>query len=450
MGRLFGTDGARGVANTELTCELAMQIGRAAALVLSEDNGGRRPVVMIGMDTRASGAMLEGALTAGLCSVGADVLLLGVVPTPAVAYMVVKHGADAGIMISASHNPCEYNGIKIFASTGYKLPDAVENQIEAIVLDQAEEIPVPVGSGVGMLHRVEDAVDEYVTHVAETIDVRLDGLRLALDCANGSASVTAAKLFHRLGADVEIHSAQPDGVNINDNCGSTHIGNLQKIVREGSFDAGFAFDGDADRCLAVDNNGDLVDGDYILALMAEDMKERGVLAGNAVVGTILTNMGFHRFCAERGMDFVATKVGDRYVLEEMLKKGYNLGGEQSGHVIFLDHCTTGDGQLTAVQICGLLARSGKKFSEFTGLVKPLPQTMVNVRVAADGKARMDSCEELKNAVKAAEDELGNNGRVLIRPSGTEPLIRVMTEGVDKDQIFRMADELAEVVRTYLG
>ena len=373
MGRLFGTDGARGVANTELTCELAMQIGRAAALVLSEDNGGRRPVVMIGMDTRASGAMLEGALTAGLCSVGADVLLLGVVPTPAVAYMVVKHGADAGIMISASHNPCEYNGIKIFASTGYKLPDAVENQIEAIVLDQAEEIPVPVGSGVGMVHRVEDAVDEYVTHVAETIDVRLDGLRLALDCANGSASVTAAKLFHRLGADVEIHSAQPDGVNINDNCGSTHIGNLQKIVREGSFDAGFAFDGDADRCLAVDNNGDLVDGDYILALMAEDMKERG-----------------------------------------------------------------------------LLARSGKKFSEFTGLVKPLPQTMVNVRVAADGKARMDSCEELKNAVKAAEDELGNNGRVLIRPSGTEPLIRVMTEGVDKDQIFRMADELAEVVRTYLG
>ena len=450
MGRLFGTDGARGVANTELTCELAMQIGRAAALVLSEDNGGRRPVVMIGMDTRASGAMLEGALTAGLCSVGADVLLLGVVPTPAVAYMVVKHGADAGIMISASHNPCEYNGIKIFASTGYKLPDAVENQIEAIVLDQAEEIPVPVGSGVGMVRRVEDAVDEYVTHVAETIDVRLDGLRLALDCANGSASVTAAKLFHRLGADVEIHSAQPNGVNINDNCGSTHIGNLQKIVREGSFDAGFAFDGDADRCLAVDNNGDLVDGDYILALMAEDMKERGVLAGNAVVGTILTNMGFHRFCAERGMDFVATKVGDRYVLEEMLKKGYNLGGEQSGHVIFLDHCTTGDGQLTAVQISGLLARSGKKFSEFTGLVKPLPQTMVNVRVAADGKARMDSCEELQNAVKAAEDELGDNGRVLIRPSGTEPLIRVMTEGVDKDQIFRMADELAEVVRTYLG
>lgn len=450
MGRLFGTDGARGVANTELTCELAMQIGRAAALVLSENNGGRRPVIMIGMDTRASGAMLEGALVAGLCSVGADVILLGVVPTPAVAYMVVKHGADAGIMISASHNPCEYNGIKIFAATGYKLPDAVENQIEAIVLDQAETIPAPTGSGVGMVTRKEDAVDEYVRHVAETIDVRLDGLRLALDCANGSASVTAKKLFDFLGAECEIIACEPDGVNINDNCGSTHIGNLQKMVREGSFDAGFAFDGDADRCLAVDNNGDLVDGDYILALMAEDMKERGVLAGNAVVGTVLTNMGFHQYCASRGMTFVAAKVGDRYVLEEMLKNGYNLGGEQSGHVIFLDHCTTGDGQLTAVQICGLLARSGKPFSSFTDLVKPLPQIMVNVRVAPDGKARMESCVELQSAVKAAEDALGGTGRILIRPSGTEPLIRVMTEGENKEQIFRMADELAEVVRKYLG
>ncbi len=450
MGRLFGTDGARGVANTELTCEMAMQIGRAAALVLSEDNGGKRPVVMIGMDTRASGAMLEGALTAGLCSVGANVVLLGVVPTPAVAYMVVKHGADAGIMISASHNPCEYNGIKIFASTGYKLPDEVENDIEAIVLDHAQEIPRPTGSGIGMVRRKEDAVDEYVEHVAMTIDVRLDGLRIALDCANGSSSVTAKKLFDRLGADCEIFFNEPDGVNINDNCGSTHIGNLQKIVREGDFDAGFAFDGDADRCLAVDNNGNLVDGDYILALMADDMKKHGVLAGNAVVGTILTNMGFHKFCADRGMDFVAAKVGDRYVLEEMLKNGYNLGGEQSGHVIFLDHCTTGDGQLTAVQICGLLARSGKKFSEFTDLVKPYPQTMVNVRVTSEGKARMKSCKELNDAIAAAEAELGSTGRIVVRVSGTEPLIRVMTEGENEQQILRIANELAEVVKANLG
>ena len=450
MGRLFGTDGARGVANTELTCELAMQIGRAAALVLTEDNDGRRPVVMIGKDTRASGAMLEGALIAGLCSVGADVVLLGVVPTPAVAYMVTKHNADAGIMISASHNPCEYNGIKIFASTGYKLPDSEEAKIEAIVLDNAEAIPTPVGGEVGRVTVKSDAIDEYVEHVASTIDVRLDGLKIALDCANGSSSATAEKLFNRLGADFDIFYSRPDGVNINENCGSTHIGNLKKIVKDGGYDAGFAFDGDADRCLAVDDKGDLVDGDYILALTAEDMKERGTLKGNAVVGTILTNMGFHKYCRDREMTFVAAKVGDRYVLEEMLKNGYNLGGEQSGHVIFLDFCTTGDGQLTAVQICGLLKRSGKKFSEFTDLVKPYPQTMINIKVTPEGKKNWKSCEPLSQAVKAAEEELGTSGRIIVRESGTEPLIRVMTEGENEQQILRIADELADVVRNYLA
>ena len=450
MGRLFGTDGARGVANTELTCELAMQIGRAAALVLTEDNDGRRPVVMIGKDTRASGAMLEGALIAGLCSVGADVVLLGVVPTPAVAYMVTKHNADAGIMISASHNPCEYNGIKIFASTGYKLPDSEEAKIEAIVLDNAEAIPTPVGGEVGRVTVKSDAIDEYVEHVASTIDVRLDGLKIALDCANGSSSATAEKLFNRLGADFDIFYSRPDGVNINENCGSTHIGNLKKIVKDGGYDAGFAFDGDADRCLAVDDKGDLVDGDYILALTAEDMKERGTLKGNAVVGTILTNMGFHKYCRDREMTFVAAKVGDRYVLEEMLKNGYNLGGEQSGHVIFLDFCTTGDGQLTAVQICGLLKRSGKKFSEFTDLVKPYPQPMINIKVTPEGKKNWKSCEPLSQAVKAAEEELGTSGRIIVRESGTEPLIRVMTEGENEQQILRIADELADVVRNYLA
>ena len=427
MGRLFGTDGARGVANTELTCELAMQIGRAAALVLTEDNGGRRPVVMIGKDTRASGSMLEGALIAGLCSVGADVVLLGVVPTPAVAFMVTTHKADAGIMISASHNPCEYNGIKIFASTGYKLPDAEEAKIEAIVLDNAEAVPVPTGGDVGRVTVKSDAIDEYVEHVASTIDVRLDGLRIALDCANGSSSSTASKLFTRLGADFDIFYSEPDGVNINENCGSTHIDNLKKTVKEGGYDAGFAFDGDADRCLAVDNNGDLVDGDYILALTAEDMKERGTLKGNAVVGTILTNMGFHKYCRDREMTFVAAKVGDRYVLEEMLKNGYNLGGEQSGHVIFLDHCTT----------------------EFTDLVKPYPQTMINIKVTQEGKKNWKSCDPLTEAIKAAEDELGTTGRIIVRESGTEPLIRVMTEGEDEQQILRIADELADVVRENL-
>lgn len=450
MGRLFGTDGARGVANTELTCELAMQIGRAAALVLSDGGEGKRPVVMIGKDTRASGDMLEGALTAGLCSVGADVVILGVVPTPAVAYLVKKHGADAGIMISASHNPCEYNGIKIFSGSGYKLPDEMENRIEEIVLDNACEIPAPTGGGVGMVTYFREATDEYIGHIVSTIDVRLDGLKIAIDCANGSSSVTAEKLFTSLGANFEIFCNEPDGVNINENCGSTHIENLQHIVKEGSFDAGFAFDGDADRCLAVDNNGKLVDGDYIMALLAEDMTERGVLSGNAIVGTILTNMGFHKFCKDRGMKFVAAKVGDRYVLEEMLKNGYNLGGEQSGHIIFLDHCTTGDGQLTAVQICGLLARSGKKFSEFTDLITPYPQTMVNVRVTPEGKARVGTCEELNAAIAAAEAELGNTGRIIVRMSGTEPLIRVMTEGENKEQIIRIADDLAGVVKKYLG
>lgn len=452
MGRLFGTDGARGVANTELTCELAMQIGRAAALVLSDGGSskGRQPVVMIGKDTRASGDMLEGALTAGLCSVGANVIILGVVPTPAVAYLVKKYGADAGIMISASHNPCEYNGIKIFSGSGYKLPDEMENKIEEIVLYHTCEIPVPTGGGIGMVTHNREALDEYINHVASTINVRLDGLRIALDCANGSSSVTAKKLFTSLGANFEIFYSEPDGININDNCGSTHIENLQRIVKENGFDAGFAFDGDADRCLAVDNNGKLVDGDYIMALLAEDMTARGILAGNAIVGTILTNMGFHKFCKDRGMNFIAAKVGDRYVLEEMLKNGYNLGGEQSGHIIFLDHCTTGDGQLTAVQICGLLARSGKKFSEFTDLITPYPQTMVNVRVTPEGKAKVDTCEELNAAITAAEAELGNTGRIIVRKSGTEPLIRVMTEGENEEQIVRIANELAEVVKKYLG
>lgn len=450
MGRLFGTDGARGVANTELSCELAMQIGRAAAMVLTDSNQGKRPVVMIGKDTRASGDMLEGALVAGLCSVGADVILLGVVPTPAVAYLVTKYGTDAGVMISASHNPCEYNGIKIFSGSGYKLPDEMENKIEAIVLDNVCEIPNPTGGGVGMVTHKYDAVEEYIEHVASTINVRLDGLRIALDCANGSSSVTAEKLFTTLGANFEIFNSTPDGININEKCGSTHIEGLQQIVREQGFDAGFAFDGDADRCLAVDNEGKLVDGDYIMALLAEDMTERGTLSGNAIVGTILTNMGFHKFCADRGMNFIAAKVGDRYVLEEMLKNGYNLGGEQSGHIIFLDHCTTGDGQLTAVQICGLLARSGKKFSEFTSLITPYPQIMVNVRVTTEGKAKLATCEAVNSAVAAAEAELGDTGRIIVRMSGTEPLIRVMTEGENEEQIIRIANELADVIKTHLG
>ncbi len=450
MGRLFGTDGARGVANRELTCELALNIGRAAAMVLADANGGKAPVFMVAKDTRASGDMLEGALNAGLCSVGADVMSLGVLPTPAVAYLVKRHGASAGIMISASHNPCEYNGIKIFNGDGYKLSDELENKIEAIVLDGAEVVPTPIGGDLGRVTRMDDIANEYAAHVASTAKANLSGLRIALDCANGSASATADKIFSALGANYTIFNSEPDGANINDNCGSTHMECLTKIVKEQGFDAGFAFDGDADRCLAVDDKGNVVDGDRIMAMLAEDMLARGALAKQTLVGTVLTNMGINKFCEERNVHFVATKVGDRYILEEMLKSGYNFGGEQSGHIIFLDHCTTGDGELTAVQLCALLVKSGKKLSEMAGLVKPYPQRMVNVRVSAEGKLKLPNCEPVNAAVDKASKELAGNGRVLVRTSGTEPLIRVMTEGSDEALITRIADDLAQIIKDELG
>lgn len=332
MGRLFGTDGARGVANSELTCELAMKIGRATAMVLT-DSTHKRPRVLIGMDTRASSEMLEAAISAGLCSVGADVLLLGVVPTPAVAFLVQKYQYDAGIMISASHNPCEYNGIKIFKSDGYKLPDALEEEIEAIILDETVVPPVKIGGDVGRITTSEMPIFDYITHLCSTVDYRFNNMKIALDCANGSSSVTAPEFFMQMGAECDVLSNKPDGVNINDNCGSTHLENLQKYVVEHGLMAGFAFDGDADRLLAVDENGDVVDGDKIIAICAKDMKERGELDGDAAVVTVMSNMGFHKFCADNDIHCEITKVGDRYVLERMLEKGYAIGGEQSGHVI---------------------------------------------------------------------------------------------------------------------
>ena len=358
MGRLFGTDGARGVANSEITCELAMQIGRAAAMVLTE-NLDHRPRVMIGMDTRASGEMLEAALSAGLCSVGADVLLLGVVPTPAVAYLVKAYNYDAGVMISASHNPCEYNGIKIFQSTGYKLPDVLENEIEAIILDEAKGPPVMVGGDVGRVTRAANAVDDYIKHLLSTTDVRCDGLKIALDCANGSSSVSARTVFESLGAECIVIADNPDGVNINKDCGSTHMGALQKCVLENGCDLGFAFDGDADRMLAVDHTGNLVDGDRAIALCAKYMQNNGTLKKDTAVVTVMSNMGFFKFCDENGIHCERTKVGDRYVLENMLENGYSIGGEQSGHIIFLDYATTGDGQLSAIQVLKVLKNTGK-------------------------------------------------------------------------------------------
>lgn len=448
MGRLFGTDGARGVANSEISCKLAMNIGKAAAMVLTNAEH-RRPRVMIGADTRISGDMLVSAIACGLCSVGADVTLLGVLPTPAVAFLVKKYGFDAAVMVSASHNPCEYNGIKIFSGEGYKLPDALENEIEAIILDAAAVPPVKLGGEVGRISRCETAVNDYISHLQSTVDVGFDKMKIALDCANGSASVTAQKLFSSFGAECDILSASPDGTNINRDCGSTHIEQLSKYVKENHLTAGFAFDGDADRMLAVDENGELVDGDKVIAICAHFMKQEGRLKKDTAVVTVMSNMGFLKFCEKEGVNSVAAKVGDRYVLENMLENGYNLGGEQSGHIIFLDYATTGDGQLTALQLLSIMKKTGKPLSQLAQIMRVYPQCLVNVRVSNMGKARFYDDEEIKNAVRQAEKQLGDSGRVLVRVSGTEPLVRVMLEGEDMRLIETLANEIAEVIKTRL-
>ena len=449
MGRLFGTDGARGVANVELTAELAMNIGRAAAMVLINDEV-EHPTILIGKDTRLSGDMLEGALVAGLCSVGANVQLLGVVPTPAVAYLVGKYNADAGIMISASHNPFEFNGIKIFSSDGCKLPDDLENRIEEIVLDNAVPYALAQDKNIGRVTRPENAVKDYVDHIVESVGCNLEGVEIALDCSNGSSSRTAEEMFTRLGAKVHMLFDTPDGVNINKDCGSTHISKLQKYVREHKLCCGLAFDGDADRCLAVDENGNLVDGDYLIAICAKDMKDRGVLKKNAVVGTVMTNMGFNKFCDANDMTFVSTKVGDRYVLEAMLREGYNIGGEQSGHIIFLDYATTGDGELSGAMILSIMKRTGEKLSVLAKVMERMPQVLINVKVSAEGKLAFYTDKEVKAEIKRVSEILGDRGRILVRVSGTEPLVRVMLEGESLEEIQSLAEEAAQVVRERLS
>lgn len=450
MGRLFGTDGARGIANSQLTCELAMQIGRAAAMVLIDEKK-NRPKVMIGMDTRISSNMLCSAITAGLCSVGADVMQLGVLPTPAVAFLVKKYRYDAAVMITASHNPCEYNGIKIFQSDGFKLPDELEERIEEIILDGASVPPVKIGADVGRLRASEMPVFDYIRHLMDTVGDGGDfkAYKIALDCANGASCVTAPDLFCELGADCHIKSSMPNGVNINRECGSTHMRGLQNLVVEHHCDVGFAFDGDADRMLAVDEMGNVVDGDKIIAICAKDMKERGLLTENTAVVTVMSNMGFFKFCEDNGINCEKTKVGDRYVLENMKEHNYKIGGEQSGHVIFYDYATTGDGQLTAIQLLSVMKRTGKKLSVLAQEMKVYPQVLVNVKVSQMGKAQYNKDIEIKNAVKKAEKELGNTGRVLVRVSGTEPLVRVMLEGEDTKQITALAEEIADVVKERL-
>ena len=447
MGRLFGTDGIRGIANSFLTCELALKVGRAAGSVLS-DGSRRRLLFCVGSDTRISSDMLSFSIASGLCSVGADVIILGVVPTPAVAYLVGKYKADAGIMISASHNPAEYNGIKIFSGDGYKIPDALEEQIESLVLDGEEQ--ALSGTDIGKVTYASNAVKDYVDHLKSTVMNSLEGLNIAVDCANGSASVSAERLFTELGANADILHSRPDGININCDCGSTHIERLREYVLNNKLDAGVAYDGDADRCICVDDRGNIVDGDFILAICAKDMKERGKLAKNTVVGTVMTDMGFGRFCKDNGISFVATKVGDRFVLEEMLQEDYNFGGEQSGHVIFSDFASTGDGQLTSIQLLSLVKRSGSKLSELAEVMKRYPQSIINVEVSKEGKLAFYTDPQIKAAIESAKKQFGEAGRIVVRPSGTEPLIRIMTEGEDRALTENVAKSVSEIIKERLG
>ena len=449
MGRLFGTDGVRGIANTEISCELALKTGRATAMLLSQDKPNDRLRILIGTDTRKSADMLMSAISAGFCSMGCDVVQPGIVPTPAVAYLTKKYSYDAGVMISASHNTCEYNGIKIFRSDGYKLPDEAEERIEAIILDEILSPKLKVGGDVGCIVSGENLLEDYLLHLEKTASADYRGLKIAIDCANGSASVSARRLFGRLGADCLVINDSPDGVNINDGCGSTHIGALQKYVKENGCDLGFAFDGDADRLLCVDSFGRLVDGDKIIAICAKHMKSHGSLCQNTVVATVMSNMGFFRYLEKNGICCETTKVGDRYVLEKMSEKGYSLGGEQSGHIIFLQHATTGDGQLTAIQLLNVIKDTGKTLDELADEIEIYPQVLKNVKVSSLGKLRLNEDEDIKNAISEAEKELENEGRVLVRASGTEPLVRIMLEGKDKEKIECLSELLIQVIKERL-
>ena len=452
MGKLFGTDGIRGVVNAGLDADLAYKVGLAAAAVLAkEKQAGEKPLVTIGKDTRISGDLLKGSLIAGLCTAGADVLDLGTLPTPGVAWVTVDTKADAGIVISASHNPFEHNGIKIFNGQGFKLSDALEEKIEEIVLFSHNDVPRKTHGEIGKVSYVaRKASEDYIDHLASTVDADLGGLRILVDCANGAASATAARLFDRFDKlRTDVINADPDGININEKCGSTHMDSLAAMVKAGGYDIGIAFDGDADRCLAVDEQGDLIDGDQIMAACGSDMKKNGKLPGDTVVATVMSNIGLHAFVKEHGLKLECTSVGDRNVLECMLENGYAIGGEQSGHMIFLEHATTGDGELTALQILSLLWRSGKKASEVFGVCKRYPQILINVPIADnEAKQRVMAAQWLKDAIAEQEQRLNGDGRILIRPSGTEALVRVMVEASDDEIAFAVANELANLIKEH--
>ncbi len=443
MGKLFGTDGIRGVANETLDVKLAYRVGQAAALSLCDDSG-TKPTVVIGKDTRISSDMLESALLAGLTACGCNVILLGVIPTPAVAYLTVYLHADAGVVISASHNPYEHNGIKLFSSEGFKLSDALEAHIESLILQEGD-LPVKTHGQIGQVMTGSFAAEYYLDHLAATVD-KLAPLRVLIDCANGAASTTARHLFGRFDLQVDYINDKPNGTNINDNCGSTHLKPLGEAVRAGGYDLGLAFDGDADRCLAVDERGEPIDGDKMMAVCAAALREQGKLRGEGFVATVMSNIGLHKFCAAQELRLLCASVGDRNVLELMQKEGMCLGGEQSGHIIFLDHMPTGDGQLAALQFLSILSRANKPASELAGAVRQYPQLLKNVRVCSnDQKNAIMQAAALQAAIDAAQRELGENGRVLIRPSGTEPLIRVMVEAPTEQQLKTVTDALVQTV-----
>ncbi|MFF2777799.1 phosphoglucosamine mutase [Streptomyces sp. NPDC058052] len=452
MGRLFGTDGVRGVANADLTAELALGLSVAAAHVLAEAGTfeGHRPTAVVGRDPRASGEFLEAAVVAGLASAGVDVLRVGVLPTPAVAHLTGVLGADLGVMLSASHNAMPDNGIKFFARGGHKLADDLEDKIEAVYEEHRTGAPWdrPTGAGVGRVRDYDEGFETYVSHLLSVLPNRLDGLKIVLDEAHGAAARVSPEAFTRAGAQVVTIGAAPDGLNINDGCGSTHLGLLKAAVLEHGADLGIAHDGDADRCLAVDHTGEEVDGDQILAVLSLAMREAGTLRGETVVATVMSNLGFKLAMEREGLTLVQTAVGDRYVLESMKEHDYALGGEQSGHVIVLDHATTGDGTLTGLMLAARVAATGKSLAELASVMERLPQILINVKDV--DKSRVSTSGELAAAVADAERELGTTGRVLLRSSGTEPLVRVMVEAADIEQARSVAQRLADVVKSALG
>ena len=444
MARMFGTDGVRGVAGSELTIELATQLGQAGAYVLTKEQE-HQPTIIVGCDTRISGGMLASALMAGICSVGANAIYVGVVPTPAIAYLTRKHKVDAGVVISASHNPMEFNGIKFFNGDGYKLSDALEDEIEALIHSNMDGVTLPTGSGVGRIDYRFDLKDEYVEFMKKCVPVDLKGLKIVVDCAEGASYYTSVRTLEDLGANLIPIHITPDGTNINANCGSTHMDELQARVVYEKADLGIAFDGDADRMLAVDENGKMVDGDQLMAICGNYMKEKGTLKKNTIVVTVMTNLGFTLMGEEKGIHVEKTRVGDRYVLENMLQNGYNIGGEQSGHINFLDDNTTGDGLLSALHLLQVMVETGRKLSDLAAVMEVLPQALVNAKVPNHKKDKFMEYAEISDAIKKVEERFGGEGRVLIRPSGTEPLVRVMIEGKNQEEIDSEAKKLADLI-----